>query len=197
MVRYIHSLSTTLRWRKYRENILTITAGVIIVGVLVVNVGNVKKGINISKTNKSIEILETKTDKISKDIKNLREDIENEEEFIEFKDSTNKLNAIDIPKMYEVDKIYEYLHGVPETIKVGKISVGKDVTYIKGQATSYKQLEMYREELKRSKLFHFIELKEVDYISTGDYIQFELRCLVREVNENERVELERKESEDK
>lgn len=196
-MRYIHSLNTTLRWRKYRSKILAVSTVVMAIGIITVNFGNIKKTYTISKINNNIKQIESKNKTINEKIDILKIELEDDEEFITFKDNKNKINAEKIPNLYNVDKIYEYMHNVPGTIILGKIDIRNDVSYIKGQSTSYKQLELYREELKRSGLFSLIELKEVEYIKTGDYVQFELRCLTKNIDTNKREELEKEEKKER
>ena len=133
--------------------------------------------VNIVKTNglkKQNEGLEQGISSTNEEIGMLKEELTTDETFIVYSDSDYNLTKEKIPTYYENEKLYQYLHQVPETIKYESILVDDAVVHLVGQATSFDEVNKYIEKLKIDEVFTEVEIRGLDYIKLGDKVRFKL-----------------------
>ena len=174
MVSFIQHGSLHLEYRRYRKALISISYTFLIAGILYTggnSVINIIETKNIKKEN--IEI-ERNISSSSKEVKSLKSELTKDEIFITYSDDKDKLTKEKIPKYYENEKLYQYLHESPETIKYESILVEENIVRLIGQATSYEEINKYIEVLKNDKVFTEIEIRGLDYIKFGDKVRFRI-----------------------
>ena len=174
MVSFIQRGNSSLEYRRYKKNLIEISLVILIISIVCTGGNSI---VNIVKTNSlknQNEELESDIASNTEEIEDLKEELTADETFIIYSDTDNNLTKEKIPTYYENEKLYQYLHQVPETIKYESILVDDTVVRLVGQATSYDEVNKYIKVLKRDKVFIEVEIRGLDYIKTGEKVRFKL-----------------------
>ena len=174
MVSFIQRGNSSLEYRRYKKNLIEISLVILIVAIVYTggnSIVNIVKTNNLKNQNEGLEAsILSNTD----EIESLKEELTTDETFIIYSDAGDNLTKEKIPTYYENEKLYQYLHQVPETIKYESILVDDTVVRLLGQATSYNEVNKYIDVLKKDKVFTEVEIRGLDYIKTGEKVRFKL-----------------------